>query len=342
LEIACNESYGKARLVLVAGGGWDAADDGGGAFSLAVFGGPAASEHAQALRVEDEGLFPQERSFVGVARCLDLGVEGGENFEGVRFPFWLEGLPFAPLLDLVAEDRDEDGFVAGGVIDGDDFVGDCFQEADCGCDVVEEGVGFAERARRVEWRGADVVDEGGNEPDGLGRCDGLGATEVEVSTGRREPLTKRGGAIVHSVVVAVSNDASVCRLEKVDARVDKSSGGRRHIRKGRRVGQLAITAAHDGDFSQRDKWSASTLRTPLRCRGWSCTEEAGKGWDKKAVRRRASWRTGGRLVRAAYRSQESADVLSAQTRIRCPPAGMAQAGAALSSVEVGLSWYAKS
>lgn len=142
---------------------------------------------------------------------------------------------------------------------------------------MKEGVGLAERAGGVVRVGAKVVDEGGKESDGLWWGDGFGTTDVVVSAGRAEPFTKRGGAIVHSAVVAVSDDASVGCSEKVEASTDKSSGGMRHTRKGRSFGQDAVTLAHDGDFSNRDRWSASTLETPWMCRGCICRDVAEKG-----------------------------------------------------------------
>ena len=246
-------------------------------------------------------------------------------------------MPFAALRDLVTEEWNEGGFGAGCVVEWDGLMGDGFKEFCGGGEVVEEGVGLAEVPGGVVRGGADVVDEGGEEANGLGRGDALCATEVVVSAGRDEPVTKRGGATVHRLVIAVSDDSSVCGSEKVEASTDKSSGGMRHTRKGRSLGQDAITLAQDGDFSKRDRLSASTLETPRMWRGWSCKDVAGKTWDKKCVRRRARRRTGGRFVRDAYRSQESADVLSAQTRMRCPPAGIVLAGAAWSSLVDGLS-----
>ena len=76
-----------------------------------------------------------------------------------------------------------------------------------------KGVGFGKITFAIDGEGRDVVEISSHEKNGLGGIYLLGATEVVVSTGRCEPVTKTGNSIVHSSVVALSYHASVCALE---------------------------------------------------------------------------------------------------------------------------------
>ena len=55
-----------------------------------------------------------------------------------------------------------------------------------------------------------MVEEGAEEEDGLVRGERFQVTDVGKPAWAEEPITKAGGAIVHSLVVACSNQASVC------------------------------------------------------------------------------------------------------------------------------------
>jgi len=139
--------------------------------------------------------------------------------------------------------------------------------------------------------------------------------EVGVPCSREEPCAKGGSSAVHSVIIALVNQASVSSCSTRKASSDKILRGSRHVGNGARLEDLSIADSHEGASSKRERRSASTLSFPARCRPWTRANCAGNGEDKKAVRKRAMRRTTGRRVRVAHWSQERADVLSARAKM---------------------------
>jgi len=140
--------------------------------------------------------------------------------------------------------------------------------------------------------------------------------EVCVPCSREEPCAKGCSSAVHSVVIALANQASVGSCSTRKASSNKIFRGSRHVGNGARLEELSKADSHKGASLKQERRSASTLSFPARCRPWTQTNCAGNGEDKKAVRKRAMCRTTGRRVRVAYWSQDRADVLSARARMR--------------------------
>jgi hypothetical protein len=99
------------------------------------------------------------------------------------------------------------------VVQGKRFGHDHVQKSRGSCGMMRQSVRHGKIALLVDRDGTDMVEVRPDKERGLVGRDQAGATDVLVPCGLAEPVTKLGGAIVHSSVVALSNQSSVCSVE---------------------------------------------------------------------------------------------------------------------------------